>query len=102
MNQSTYSPSPWQIKKTKTGNRHFPVNYTICEKEKEAGTIALVYGYTGKTCQANLRLIVAAPDLLAALHFIAEQGNDHRTLQAYIDELKSVARDAIAQAETPA
>lgn len=80
-----HTPGPWRFPPTSGGPFVFgPDNRSVCRVSDK---------YDGVTTIANGKLLAAAPDLLAALHLIADA--HHYSGMTYC---QYVARDAIAKA----
>ena len=107
----THTPGPWIVDDK---HIHCAKGLTLpYGQEPETDVIVEVNtdchegGILRGTDKANLRLIASAPDLLAALKEIAERGpldgyGSVNALRLRLVATQSIARAAIAKAETPA
>jgi hypothetical protein len=88
----TISPTPWRV---------VPENgFTVADAA--GNTLVLYPGNTVPMCQANARLIAAAPELLAALRALHAAHRGFRISDVWgvlDDEARAAAEAAIAKAE---
>lgn len=83
---SKHTPGPW-----------FSVNTKDCPNVMTNGGF-LIAETRGINCEANARLITAAPDMLAALEaFVGSRKGDG--MGWTLDSLEAMAREAIAKAK---
>lgn len=88
----SHTPGPWGCKNERDP-KFIPLKAIYCERMGfQIGFINTPDKQTCEEAEANARLIAAAPDLLQALQWIADNGPD----DAY--ELRDAARAAIAKA----
>jgi len=101
-NHTTHTPGPWTIARP----RHTGGHWSLCAVVAESGpTIAqhgVPFAHGEAEAEANLRLIAAAPDMLAALHtaaeWVASQGRVPGCAAA-AESMGRVIAAAIARAE---
>lgn len=92
---ATHTPGPWTAHEPQDQEHpgHKTYGWLVSHNSGVGGRSQLVSGYSpiAPLCEADARLIAAAPDLLAALQDIAAHSHD--------TQAASIARVAIAKAE---
>lgn len=96
MSKTKNTPGPWETSPT-----HHPVSDTFGIRTQDGIWVAKVHPLNGgedrDRCEANARLIAAAPMLLETLKEIAEHGEAHNSWGART--LAGMARIAVARVE---
>ncbi len=98
--ERTHTPGPWSVGHINIRDRGYPVPTAEIPihvgPENNPGNCFCSVGlggngaisYQTEDILANARLIAAAPDLLAALHYIQSMPNDPRAHRAALDAIK--------------
>jgi hypothetical protein len=74
MSKAKHTPGPWRIHGCEAGQPICAIgDRVICDQDKDE---VAVVRYNAADCEANARLIAAAPDLLAALEQVARASED--------------------------
>jgi hypothetical protein len=85
---SAHTPGPWRVNTDDLSSSVYGYVFS------ETGAICRVF-LDGNECEANIRLIAATPDLLAALQAAVDHSFGDFTMPSKID---AAARDAIRKA----
>lgn len=104
MSESRHTPGPWVVTTDLRQDDEI-----ICDMLNEKGYVAITKGQKLANWRADAKLIAAAPDLLKALERIARPHDcgcvpctgsctSEMALQITVDEMRELARDAIAKA----
>ena len=91
--QAKHTPGPWSVTETFCNNA---CNRLVVKRKTWGGEVVADLGEAPDANRANARLIAAAPELLAALRVIAEDGKRNGWIPSFH---WGEARAAIAKAE---
>lgn len=101
MTQTKHTPAPWMHEYDETSKGYWHIygnngDILVCSMQDNKSVMGNNKDPKPKTCQANARLIAAAPELLEALKMMVKLVN--RTSLEVMPEVK-IACEAIAKAE---
>ncbi len=99
-----HTPGPWKVCEQYTDRAVYPISHPIDNDNQAVSILAEVNscGGTKEQCQANARLIAAAPDLLSALEGllkVAEKQIDQSATHEGLLNCQALANTRVALAK---